>query len=904
MVCAALTRTSIRKTAQAVCWYSSVQTGWLCTQKLKNHIIAAQVTPGTELLPCTQYILKKVMEIWMSKKQGNTGLAKRIQALLVLIFMVSGACALAYQVVWIRMLSLVFGSTHQAIATVLAMFMLGLALGSFVAGKWVLRIHNCGRAYGGIEIILGGYALAFPFLLNSVARVYWHLFPYTHSMALADTLVRVGLAAVVLLPPTVLMGATLPLLVQYIEKNNKKIGRKTGLLYGINTIGAAGGAFVSAFFMIPYYGLTVTIYFFAALNIAVGLLCVALLRQQTLSPVQPAPVVKHKNTPVSAVQAETSIPLLVTVLFLAGSVGMFLENGWSHALVLVFGTSVYAFATMLTTYLLGLASGCVVASRFAERIRSADVLAWLLLGNGLAILVSTPLIGALPGWFVSVFGNMQAKWQVVMAKEFLACAGLMFIPTFLNGALFPICLHFIAQTQQRQSQATGTNTSYAYVWNTCGSISGALLAGFVLIPFLGTERCLLLAATVILLAGAGVLAARGKAMSLRTMGAGAIALGAVSLPFAAMTWDAVTMNSGVYVYSRFFAGQDGLAKEMKKYDLVYYREGSASVAVFESTTGDRFLRVNGKTDGSSEGDNTTQMLLGYLPYLYARDVASSLVIGLGTGITSGCVLDLPVNSLESIEISPEVIGAAPFFQALSANVFTDPRSVVRELDGRTWLAAMPNTYDMIISEPSNPWQTGNANLFTTEFFHIAAEKLRAGGVLCQWLPYYNMDSSHFKLILASLKSVFPYIHLWMSATDTFLLSSQEPLSINMNRVHDLFTEHASADKLRSIGITDPASLLGFYYLDTKAIEKMTEGITVRNTDSFPVVEFHSPKYLLGPNRPDVFFAILDESYQSALPIEGGEIDTFKRVLSRRQFFDRWRIPQPVTDQMIHKAITQ
>lgn len=838
----------------------------------------------------------------MQVGRGHGALTWKIQVFLLLVFMFSGTCALAYQVVWTRMLALVFGSTHQAIASVLAMFMLGLALGSYGAGQVVHKIRNCGRAYGFLELVLALYVLAFPYLLKQLSVFYWSVFPHTHTGLVLDTLVRLFLAALILLPPTICMGATLPLLAQYIESRNEKLGQKIGWLYGINTLGAAGGAFVSAFFMIPYFGLHSTIYVFAAINLVIGLACLWVLQPNPApaSLVRPEPKTKDSSPIVQLKPHSTA--LFLFILFLAGLVGMLLENGWSHALVLVFGTSVYAFATMLTTYLLGLASGCFVASRFMHKLRSTKVLAWLLVANAAAVLVSTPIIGALPGWFVTIFGDLQARWAVVMTQEFLACAALMFVPTFLNGALFPLCLHFIAQTRKRHLRTTGSNTAYAYVWNTAGSILGALVAGFIFIPLWGTERCLLLAASLLCAAGALVFLVQASQSVKNYFWVGALGLGAVLIPFVARTWDVVTMNSGVYIYSRFFEDQGALSREMKNFKLVYYQEGSVSVAVFEDPQGDRFLRVNGKTDGSSEGDNTTQMLLGYLPYLYAQDIDQALVIGFGTGITSGCVLDLPVTSLESIEISPEVLGAAPCFAELNAQVFRDQRSIIRKLDGRTWLAAMPVAYDMIISEPSNPWQTGNANLFTTEFFELAAQKLKPGGVLCQWLPYYNMDSSHFRLILASLKSVFPHTHLWMSATDTFLISSQEPLNIDMQRVTALLEHSSSAQKLRDLGIFNAQDLLSFFYLDNQAVQQMVAGVTMQNTDSFPIVEFHSPKYLLGPNRPDIFFAILEESFHSTLPLEGKGVDNFGRILSRRGFFERWRIPQHVTDQMVQRAM--
>ena len=823
--------------------------------------------------------------------------------LICAVFLFSGMCALFYQVVWVRMLSLVLGNTHHAVATVLTIFMLGLAVGSYVAGKCLKKIKNFAFAYGFIEILLGLYALIFPFVLKLIESVYWGVFPLIYDYYFFDIFVKFMFSFVALIVPTVLMGATLPIFIQYVEAENRNLANKVGLLYGINTSGASLGAFVSSFWIIPYYGLRIATIIAAVVNILVGVLCIVFLESRNGVSVNANDSKKVKNGRGESLVDALSVSLLLVVLFVTGAAGMLLENGWSHALVLVFGTSVYAFATMLTTYLAGLAMGCVVASRFLPHIRTVKILSILLLINGIAVIVTTPIIGYLPGWFVSVFGDIQTKWSVVIYKEFLACAALMIIPTFLNGAIFPICLHFIVLNNERSMVMTGSNTAFVYVWNTTGSIFGALLAGFVLIPVFGSEFCLLFAGVVIFYTGIFLYISNFNKRA-KYISAISAVLFSLSVLFCGSTWDAAIMNSGVYVYSKSFEDAGALRKQMKNFDLLYYKEGAVSVAVLEGAKGHRFLRVNGKTDGSSEGDNVTQMLLGYLPSLYASNMDAALVVGFGTGITSGSVLDLPVKSLETIEISPEVLGAAPYFEALNSRVFSDSRSVILELDGRTWLSSIPKKYDMIISEPSNPWQTGNANLFTVEFFYRASMRLNQGGVLCQWLPYYNMDSSHFRLIIKSLKSVFPYVNLWMSGTDTFLISSMEPLNIQIERVNALFENAESRKKLQDMSIYDKSTLLGFYYLDSEALDVMVSNTSSLNTDNFPIVEFHSPKYLLGPNRPDVFFDILDLSYESTLPLDIYSDDNFSRITSRRKFYDQWRIPQHITDQMIQRALFQ
>lgn len=843
-----------------------------------------------------------------SPRSFSYALPTRILVVLILAFLLSGMCALAYQVVWARMLSLVFGSTNQAISTVLAVFMLGLALGSHAGAKLSKRGRNLGIMYGWLEIALGCYALAFPFILSNAESVHAAIFSATYDSEISLALYRFLIALVLLIIPTSIMGATLPVLAQYIEKDAGKAGSRIGTLYAINTFGAALGSFSSAFLAIPYYGLNWTIYFAATLNVLIGLACIFLLRdtfiESTEKPLTTSKKQKKDETRKDRLDDAAMIPFAIPIfiLFLIGTIGMLLENAWSHALVLVFGTSVYAFSTMLTAYLIGLSAGCYFAARYLLPYCSTRFLAGLLILDGFTILAITPVIGLLPAWFVTIFGDMQAQWHMVVAKEFLTCAALMFLPTFIGGATFPLCLHIITRSRQNRSVSTGVSTSIAYIWNTAGSICGALVAGFIIIPLVGSERCLIIAASLALGGAAVVILGTRPQTSYRKAFAGFIFLIALAAPVFFTTWDAAKMNSGVYVYSKFFDSESAMEREMKNYDLIFYKEGSASVAVLESALGHRFLRVNGKTDGSSEGDNTTQMLLGYLPYLYARNTTDALVIGLGTGITSACVLDLPVDSVESIEISPEVVEAASFFSALNDRVFNDPRSTIRILDGRTWLSSMPKKYDMIISEPSNPWQTGNANLFTADFFRIAGNKLNEGGILCQWIPYYNMDSSHFKLIIKSLQSVFPYVHLWMSGTDTFLLSSMQPLEINTERLSYLFDNSGISRKFEDMHIKTPGALLSFYYLDNNSLQTMTQGITSLNTDSFPVVEFHSPKFLLGPNRPDIFFDILEASYTSSLEISDSSLETNARILHRRNFYSHWRIPNRVTEEMLRRSL--
>jgi spermidine synthase len=342
---------------------------------------------------------------------------------------------------------------------------------------------------------------------------------------------------------------------------------------------------------------------------------------------------------------------------------------------------------------------------------------------------------------------------------------------------------------------------------------------------------------------------------------------------------------------------------MDVYKLLFYKEGaSATVTVFQRND-IRFLRVNGKTDGSNSTDNYTQIFLGLLPLMYCKHPENALVIGLGTGITLGSVLDYPMTKVDCVEISPEVVEASHFFDEDSGFALKSPRTSLHVLDGRTWLMAMPESYDMIISEPSHPWQTGNANLFTVDFFNLAIRKLKKGGIFCQWLPMYHMDKEHFRLLVSSFRKVFPYVHIWMETSDALLIgSADDTLSIDYAELQKKMAMPNIKQRLARLNVNTVEDLLSFFYLDNDSVIKFTEGVMGINSDNYPILEFSAPKYLLERTKPDIFFAFLNLSYGSKLPVVNvqGNIAEIqqKRVNSRANYFRQWRIPEEVIQQML------
>jgi spermidine synthase len=445
-----------------------------------------------------------------------------------------------------------------------------------------------------------------------------------------------------------------------------------------------------------------------------------------------------------------------------------------------------------------------------------------------------------------------------------------------------------------------------YAFNTLGGILGSLVAGFILIPTIGVEKTLLLGggANFILASFLSSIAADIKKLARFAWGIGSVLTGIAGL-ILLPSWDPKVLNSGVYMYGKTMANTSGTTDVnsfMSPYKLLYHREGSsATVTVFQRDN-IRFLRVNGKTDGSNSTDNYTETFLGILPIMYSKNPENVLVIGLGTGITLGSVLDYPIKKVDCVEISPEVVEASYCFNEDNGFALSSPTTHLHVLDGRTWLMAMHETYDIITSEPSHPWQTGNANLFTVDFFKLAMKRLKKGGVFCQWLPIYQMEKEHFRLLVSSFKKVFPYVHIWMANSDALVIGSVEELPpIDYREFQKRMAMPKIKQKLAKVEVYSPEDFLSFFYLDNNAVDKFIEGVTGVNSDNYPVLEFSAPKYLLALVNPDTFLSFLNLSFESKLPLANAEdlpgIQR-KRLNKRASFFRQWRIPEPIVQQML------
>ncbi len=801
--------------------------------------------------------------------------------LLVAAFFFSGLCGLIYEVVWSRMLYLIFGSTTYAVSTVIGVYMLGLAAGSYLCGKLIPKITCLLRTYAILEFLIGVYAFLFIAILSLIDVLHSAIFPFVFESPLLLNGSRILLSFAVLIIPTTLMGGTLPLLSQHLTRKPQSIGKYVGWLYFINTIGAAAGCFLGAFVLIPRLGLHSTIWLAAAVNIGIGLLVLVCARKESAAGEQNAQsgVVLQQKEHIAPGQANRVIWAFACTGFLA----LIFEVAWTRSLILVFGSSVYSFATMLATFLTGLALGSMIVSRFADRFKHpVAIFCVFTILMGLFTLLTTPLIGQLPDLSVRLYDPHSTTWYGIILMQFGMCFAVMFPTTLMSGALFPLVSR-IAMSRpqltggQTKGRTVGRTVGDVYAYNTIGGILGSVLTGFILIPYIGIEHSLLAGGAVCMAVGGMVLF---TASTLRTrqrlLSSAAVLLCAVFLPLSFPSWDTFVMNMGVYRNTAYFidklqqGGESDLKGLNKNVQTLFYKEGhAATVAVNEQKDGVRLLHINGKADGSSGLDSFTQILCGILPLFYQQNPESALVVGLATGMTVGSTLFYPMKEVDCIEIAPTVVEASHYFDQFNNRPLENPNLHLHVLDARTWLMAMPKSYNTIISEPSNPWQTGNANLFTSDFYQLVKKRLQPGGVFCQWLPIYDVKPKHYKILLNTLKKSFKYVNLWLFLSDTVLIASDQPLQLYPQQVKKILSVPRAQELLAQLEIHNLNDLLSFFYLDTLGVERflMHTPLTL-NTDAFPIIEFSSPKFVHTLQLQDkILYPLFRLSAQSRLPVQ-------------------------------------
>ena len=748
-----------------------------------------------------------------------------------LLFFGSGAAALLYQTVWARALQDVIGTTAGAIATVFAATMAGLAAGGWVGGRAAPRLTRPLWVWAGLELAIGAWGALFPALMPGARALHVALGTAGFGLA-AGPFVRFAWVFCALLPATLAMGATLPVLARDAgARSGAENGGRLGRLYAANTAGAVLGAGAAGLLLLPWLGLTSAGRCAVLLSLSLAVVAVAIARET-------APLPATRWTPPAGFR-----PWLGAIAA-GGFSGLVVEVAWTRLLALVLGPSVYGFAVILVSTLSGLALGGLIgrwcADPLARRGWGREAVAACRFGAALSAWGMLFTSNELPYWYVWMFdaiGGADDPWLGFAGCLLFSC-GLLFPTMICSGASFPIAV----RAAEHRADGLGPATGALAAASSLGGAVGAALAGFWMLPALTVVGAIQCAATVDAM-GAAALLARIRPRTAWAIGASVIgAVWAVRPP-----WDPATMTAGTYLYLSRFSDHSraGIRTFTVAERLLYYREGpTAVVTVGENpATGHRWLATNGKIDASSEGDRATQILVGLLPFQFAPAPEDVLVIGLASGMTAGAALQAPgVQHLDVVEIEPAMAEAATWFAPYNFGALDDPRLTLSFDDARSLLLQRPpGTYEVVISEPSNPWIAGVASLFTTEFLTFGKARLAPGGVWAQWIQVYGLDVNALRTLLATFADVYPHVAVFGidEMADLVVIGSDRPLRADAATLAALFAAPGAREALDLAGVHLPDDLLALRQLDTAAIAELTQG-AVRNTDDNVRIEYLAP----------------------------------------------------------------
>ncbi len=813
------------------------------------------------------------------------------------LYAASGAAALVYEVTWTRLLTLQLGHTVAAASTVLAAFMGGLAVGAWLTGSFdslapsLSKDHLAQdrprpglRAYAMLEIIVAVCALLLPAALAaSVPALAW---AYADGGAPGQfALVRVALSLALLGIPAAAMGATFPIAADWYARN----ATDTGVLYAVNTTGAAAGAIAAGFFLIPAIGLRATTWIGVLLNLtaAAGAWWLASHEEGTAERAKTAKTVSAPflQSPRSPRFLPGSPALACTAAAISGFAALVYEVAWTRLLALVIGPTTYAFATMAAAFIGGLAIGSAIGSRLARRVAHPAVwLAAMLVASAVAASVAAWVAAArMPLIVAAQVADPAAAFTQVVVTQAFGTALLLLPMTLALGATFPFALAVAAPRRasgasagQGETSTAGRDAARVYTANTIGAIAGALCAGFGLVPALGLHLTFQTAAIVGALGGAACLAAalrrtanaeprtsldRAAQTSAtfdvrRPAFVAPIAVAAASLALILLLppWDRELLASGAYKYAPYLA-PDTFDTVLRAGVFDYYKEGAAGTVSVRRLTGTTSLAIDGKVDASNASDMLTQRMLGLLPVLVHGHAHDICIIGLGSGVTLGSALASGrVDRADVVEISPEVVEASHFFDRENGGALAKPGVRLIVGDGRSHLLLTPKRYDVIVSEPSNPWIAGVASLFTREFFEAARARLKPDGLLCQWAHTYDISPQDLQSIVRTFGSVFPQGTLWMvGGGDLLLIGAVDGEILPRLAAVAAGSRHGTvAATLTDVGIangTAAFALLSQFIAGPREMARYGAGAVVQ-TDDRTALEYSAPRGIYGRSRDD------------------------------------------------------
>ncbi|HEY7727730.1 MAG TPA: fused MFS/spermidine synthase [Candidatus Eisenbacteria bacterium] len=794
------------------------------------------------------------------------------------------------EIVWSKYLSYLLGNSVLGVATVVASFLGGLGAGAAIGGRLAARTQSPLRVYARLEMLVGILALASPLAQEAARPLFASVYAALEGNPAPFLLVRFLILFAALFVPTMAMGATLPLAVAELSRRGSTAPDPiVGRLYAVNTAGGVVGVVAAGFLLVPSLGLWKSACLAGLIDLTVAFVVLSRRPAGVPAAVLPAGPGPGRREGLSSGQ----IGALVLAA-LSGFTAILYQIAWTRILIVPFGGMVYAFSAILATYLGGIALGALGVARLLRRTRAV----WVVLGLFEIALAGAVVSGAhlfdeLPHLITSVIaGSFQSPGRLY-AGEVGITALIVLVPTLLLGALFPV----LVAAYRRGRLEPGSAVGAIYAANTIGSIGGSLATAFFLVPLLGALGSVLLACGLNAAIGVGALLFAGGPSRWRRPAALAAAAAAVLVAVAApprTSQGRATLGFVRLIRAVAMGGErmthrviDAVTASSRHQQVLFHRQGRvADVSVIR--TGETLaLLVNGKADATvARGlDMTTQVLLGQLPLLFAREPRDVCIVGYGSGATTQAVLTHPIREALTVEIEPAVVEAGVLFREFVGEPLADPRSRLLVEDAGTYLRSSARRFDVIISEPSNLWIAGMADLFTRDFYRAARGRLRPGGVFCQWVQCYQTSPATLSTVFRTFTSVFPHgqaFYVDFSEDLILLASPDRELRLEPESLAAGMATPEAARNLAGMGILTPADLLRFYRGRIESFVQRAGPGTI-NTDDNAFLEHRAPYDLLEGDTSGPLFAwppSVVSDLASELSRQAGGAELLRRAIDR------------------------
>jgi len=798
------------------------------------------------------------------------------------LFFLSGATSLSLEVAWSKELSYLLGVDIYAATTVVTAFMAGLGLGAILVARFYHWSKVSIKSYGIIQLIIGICGLVSIPLFRSAAPIFEFIYTKLNYDTTLFLMARFLVVFALMLIPVTLMGMTLPLVVgASFKKIMDKFASLTGLLYGINTVGAVGGTLTAGFLLIPKIGILRTCLLTGLVDLLIGIVVLWFVKFKeknlaqnkkplTRQRVKPDPRLSSAGKPGTLINHFYNWP--IAILVLSGMAALAYEIIWFRLLARIIGPTVHAFSIMLATYLVGIGFGSIMGSHWVKRTpnhRLAMAILLIIIGTG--PLVSLIFVNHLPLWYGRLFvifsKDMFTLWNPVIQGTI---ASLLILPATLPlGALFPFAVQAYHIEAFKLDSRIETSVGKLYFFNTLGGVIGCLFTGFWLLPAIGIKLSIISAGGLLIVLSIIIFLTAMSGSQMRKSSYASALLGIITvIALNVPKLDQDVLNAGIYSE---MLNKERFEKEIDSEksswgNLLFFQEGiNNSVAVVGNKLGDGnlTLHLNGEWESSTQFHARLHLqFLAHLPMLFAHQHQTIGVIGYGAGITTGTILLYPgVKRVNVFELEPGVIKADKYFNHINHNPLKDSRTHLFMVDGRSHITHDNFRYDVFTADPIHPVVAGAGNLYTLDFYKIVRKRLNPGGIFCQWIPLVGISPATYKTILKTIHDIFPHMALFSFFGESVVLASEQPLRVDWEKFKERFYTPPVFRDFNFNYIESPFNLIAFYLGGEQQMDALLQDIHLANTDDNVWLEHQMPIDLYDLSHGNLYFMLREKIQQ-------------------------------------------